>query len=67
MPAADSDIDHTKAYAEGGASTDDNLATLCRHDHCIRHMGWTYKPVPGGRYQWTSRLGHTYTTTRAPP
>jgi hypothetical protein len=68
MPATDSDLDHTTPYAEGGPTTPDNLAPLCRHDHRIRHQqGWTYQPLPDNDYQWTTKLNHTYTTSGAPP
>ena len=64
MPARQSDIDHTKAVADGGETCDCNLAPLCRHDHCIKHQhGWTYQRLPDGRWQWTTRLGHTYVQT----
>jgi hypothetical protein len=69
MPATNSDLDHTTPYNEGGPTTTENLAPLCRHDHRIRHQQqWTYQPLPNGDYQWTTKLNHTYTTTgRAPP
>ena len=68
MPATDCDLDHRTPWAEGGATTIENLAPLCRHDHQIRHhAGWTHQPLPNGDHQWTSRLGHTYTTSGLPP
>jgi hypothetical protein len=67
MPATDCDIDHTTTWAEGGPTTPDNLATLCRTDHRLKHNGWTYKKLPNGATQWTSPLGHTYTTWDDPP
>ena len=68
MPATDCDLDHRIPWAEGGPTTIDNLAPLCRHDHQIRHRsGWTHQPLPDGDHQWTSRLGHTYTTSGQPP
>lgn len=70
MPSIMCDIDHTVAVVEGGETCDCNLAPLCRHDHCIKHAnGWTYRRLPDNRLQWTSQLGHTYTTSpdRAPP
>lgn len=70
MPSRGCDIDHTVAVANGGETCDCNLAPLCRHDHCIKHQhGWTYQRLPDGTLQWTTRLGHTYTTgsTLAPP
>ena len=67
MPARGCDVDHTRAVQDGGETCDCNLAPLCRHDHCIKHQhGWTYRRLPDHRWQWTTRLGHTYTTT-APP
>jgi hypothetical protein len=67
MPARGCDIDHTVAVADGGATCDCNLAPLCRHDHCIKHQhGWTYQRFPDGTSQWTTRLGHTYTTNQMP-
>jgi hypothetical protein len=70
MPSRGCDIDHTTAVQDNGNTCDCNLAPLCRHDHCIKHQhGWTYQRHPDGRWQWTTRLGHTYTSgsTRAPP
>ena len=70
MPSRQCDIDHTVPVADGGVTCDCNLAPLCRHDHCIKHQhGWTYQKLPDGKWQWTTRFGHTYTTipTRAPP
>lgn len=67
-PAAQCDIDHTIPYSEGGATSVENLAPLDRHDHVQRHVhGWTYRSIPGGDYEWTSRLGHKYTTSGLPP
>lgn len=68
MPAVECDIDHIKPWAETGRTSVEDSAPGCRHDHVGRHMfGWTYRPIPGGDYLWTSRLGHTYTTSGRPP
>jgi len=68
MPAEDSDLDHTKPWAQTHHTTVAELCPLCRHDHCQRHKhGWTYQPLPDGDYIWTSRLGHKYTTSGRPP
>ncbi len=68
MPAIDCDLDHTPRWADGGETTLDNLTPLCRHDHRIRHQaGWTHQPLPNGDHQWTTKLGHTYTTSGQPP
>ena len=67
MPAARSDIDHTIAIQDGGTTTDDNLASLCRYHHRIKHdHGWTYEHRDH-RIVWTSPSGHTYTKARPPP
>ena len=68
MPAVDCDLDHGRPWAVGGPTTERNLAPLCRHNHGTKHRcGWTYQRLPNGDYLWTSRLGHTYTTSGLPP
>ena len=63
MPARDCDLDHRIPWAEGGRTRTEDLGPLCRHDHGIRHAaGWTYKILPNGEIEWTSRLGHIYRT-----
>ena len=59
---------HRFPYSEHGPTTVGNLRPLCRHDHRIRQVaGWTYRPLPGGDNQWTTKLGHCYTTSGRPP
>jgi hypothetical protein len=61
MPAVQSDLDHTQAVADGGPTTEHNLAPLCRHDHRLKHEGgWNLERLPDGRYLWTSPLGRRY-------
>ena len=68
MPSVDCDLDHRRPWADGGPTTERNLAPLCRHNHGTKHRcGWTYQQLPNGDYLWTSRLGHTYTTSGLPP
>lgn len=68
MPVIDCDVDHTATWAETGVTDSNDLAALCRHDHCIRHQtGWTYEALPNGDYLWTSPLGCTYTTSGRDP
>jgi hypothetical protein len=68
MPAVDCDLDHGRPWAQGGPTKTSNLAPLCRHNHNTKHRcGWTYRRLPNGDYVWTSRLGHTYTTSGHPP
>lgn len=57
--ARDCDLDHLRAWAEGGPTDDDNLAPECRHHHRIRHETlWSPAVDPGGAYRWISPLGH---------
>ncbi|VAV99761.1 hypothetical protein MNBD_ACTINO02-87, partial [hydrothermal vent metagenome] len=67
MPSVESDLDHRKAVADGGPTSEHNLAPLCKFHHILKHHGWTIEKLANGGYQWTSPLGHTYTTRRAPP
>ena len=68
MPATACDLDHRTPWSEGGATTVDNLPPVCRHDHVTRHKAhWKHKPLPNSDHQWTSPLGHTYTTSGKPP
>lgn len=66
MPAVDCDLDHRHDWSMGGSTTVENLAPLCRHDHRIKHrLGWKYGRSSAG-HEWTTKLGHTYTTTIPP-
>jgi hypothetical protein len=67
MPADECDIDHNEAWADGGRTVDGNLAPLCRHDHVIRHLGWSVIQTRPGAYRLTSPLGHNYETGPDPP
>lgn len=68
IPATQTDLDHTQAVKDGGATTTTNLAPLCRHDHRLKHDGgWQLTQPTPGVYTWTSRHGHTYTTQPPPP
>jgi HNH endonuclease len=65
---ADTDLDHHHPWADNGPTTETNLGPLCRHDHNLKHHNnWKLKPLAPGQYQWTSPLGHTYTTGPDPP
>ena len=68
MPSQACDLDHRIEWAHSRRTAVDDLAPVCRHDHVIRHRHlWTYRPLAGGDYLWTSRLGHTYTTSGQSP
>ncbi len=67
-PATGCDLDHRTPWSETHHTCPDCLDPLCRGDHGIRHLpGWMYQLQPDGDHLWTTRLGHTYTTSgRAP-
>ncbi|MFQ5522724.1 MAG: DUF222 domain-containing protein [Acidimicrobiia bacterium] len=60
------DLDHNIPVEEGGQTREDQMCPLCRHHHHCRHIRWTLKRLPNHRYQWTSPLGHVYTTEHPP-
>ncbi|MDQ1083586.1 MULTISPECIES: DUF222 domain-containing protein [Microbacterium] len=57
--ARECDLDHLRAWAEGGVTDDDNLAPECRHHHRLRHeTRWHPSRDPDtGDLRWTSPLG----------
>ena len=68
IPAPQCDIDHTTPWVDGGQTSPDNLAPLCRHDHRVRHQaGWGYRRNEDGDHEWLSVLGHRYTSTGRSP
>jgi hypothetical protein len=60
-PAVGTDGDHTRDWAHGGSTVEGNIASLCRHDHMLKHDGgWrAIQPEPG-HLVWISRLGVHY-------
>ena len=63
-PATHCDIDHTIAYADGGATHASNLKCLCRFHHLLKTFwGWRDKQLPDGTIIWTLPSGQTYVTT----
>ena len=67
MPATDCDLDHRTPYSQGGKTRVCEMAALCRYHHIIKHHGWSHRPLRAGDHLWTSRLGHSYTTSGLPP
>ena len=68
MPSVDCDLDHNKRWSDGGETSKCNLHPLCRHHHILKDQyTWTYQPLPNGNYEWTSKLGHTYTASGRSP
>ena len=60
-PAMKCDQDHTKAYAEGGATCICNLESLCRRHHTLKHSpGWSLTQLSNGRIRWGTPLGKYY-------
>lgn len=60
------DIDHVKAYSDGGRTRDDNGQGLCRRSHVIKHLpGWHVTTETDGTITWKTPTGHTY-RSRAP-
>ena len=59
-PARRLDADHIRPYPAGATSTD-NLASLCRFHHRLKtHGGWTYTDLGPGTYLWRSPHGYHY-------
>jgi hypothetical protein len=69
MPARQSDLDHQNPWAVTHRTHTSGLEPLCRHHHQLKHRAWKLEKHPSrpGYYNWTSPLGHTYTTGPDPP
>ena len=53
------DADHVIPYAEGGTTSSDNIAPLCRRHHRLKtHTSWTYTMLEPGSFLWSSP--HSY-------
>ncbi len=65
--ARGTDADHTLDDAYGGTTTEDNLGSVCRHDHRVKHDGgWRLDQPKPGHFHWRSRLGHIYQVHPSP-
>jgi hypothetical protein len=68
LDAWNCDLDHRHPHGQGGGTCIHNLAPLCRHHHQTKtEGGWKLQQTKNGDHQWTSPLGHTYTSERSPP
>ena len=76
VPAHRCDLDHREPFAPdgtGGATSADNLGSLCRRDHLLKtHARWHLTTDPddpdaAGTYTWTTPTGHVYTHRPDPP
>lgn len=57
------DVDHVRAWADGGATEACNLQCLCRKHHRLKHeAGWQPVREPDGSVRWRSPVGLTYWT-----
>ena len=64
MPADRCDLDHNTPYANGGPTSVDNLAPLCRRHHNGKTRGHWNLNRNDDTITWTSnRTGRSYTTT----
>ncbi len=58
-PAGDCDLDHTRAYTDGGTTSAQNLWHLCRRHHRMKHHShWTVSRAGPATLTWTSPTGH---------
>ena len=55
------DADHVIPYAEGGTTSSDNIAPLCRRHHRLKtHSAWTYTMLEPGSFLWSSPHGYQF-------
>jgi len=61
-PAESCDLDHVIPYSDGGTTSSDNIATLCRRHHRLKthHSGWGYTVLEPGCYLWSSPHGYQF-------
>src|SRR6187401_3022408 len=61
-PAEGCDLDHVVPYSEGGSTSSDNIANLCRRHHRLKthHPGWGYTVLEPGIYLWHSPHGYQF-------
>lgn len=66
--AAATELDHTRAWEDGGITAAWNLGCLCKGHHRMKHhTAWQVEQPPDGSavYHWTSPLGQTHRTQPA--
>ena len=64
--ATECDLDHTIAWVDGGTTSADNLAPLCRSHHRLKHNSrWKMKRTTKGLV-WTSPTGAIRTADPPP-
>ncbi len=61
VPVHRCDIDHTIDAALGGSTSTDNLASLCRGHHVLKHQSeWKVRQENAGVLRWTSPAGRKH-------
>ncbi|WP_442876036.1 DUF222 domain-containing protein [Amycolatopsis sp. NBC_01480] len=66
-PSQYSDIDHTRDFATGGHTAEENLGPRCRRHHRLKdEPGWTCTSMSGGEGTITTPTGRVY-ATKPPP
>jgi hypothetical protein len=59
--ARNTDHDHVVPFEQGGATSSDNIASLCRRHHRLKtHATWRYTMLEPGSYLWTSPHGYQF-------
>ena len=60
-PARRADADHVVPFADGGTTSSDNIAPLCRRHHRLKtHTAWTYTMLEPGSYLWSTPHGYQF-------
>jgi hypothetical protein len=62
-----SDLDHRRAWSDGGTTSAANLQGLCRSHHRLKHEGgWRSTANERGATVWTSPTGHVHANDPPP-
>lgn len=61
VPVHRCDLDHTVAFAQGGSTSRENLAHLCRGHHSVKHHGdWQSTQRSNGSLTWVTPTRREY-------
>jgi hypothetical protein len=62
--AVNGELDHVRAFADGGATSATNLAGFCVRHHHLKHAGggWQVRALPDGGLEWITPTGHRHVT-----
>jgi 5-methylcytosine-specific restriction endonuclease McrA len=59
--ARKTDADHVIPHDEGGTTSSDNIAPLCRRHHRLKtHTSWSYTMLEPGSFLWSSPHGYQF-------